>query len=238
MRMDARGMDFAALGEALRGSRDAKVRLSGVCGQRYIGAGLANPAIDIYGTPGNALGAYLDGSVIRVYGNAQDAIGDTMNAGSIYVYGSVGDGCGYAMRGGRIFIRDDAGYRAGIHMKAYGDSRPVLVIGRKAGDFLGEYQAGGTILVLGQGAEGCCVGPFCGTGMHGGKILLRGELPGGLPAQVRAAEAGREDMEELRALLADFCAAFGYDLESLLQERYWSLTPDTKNPYHMLYTQN
>ena len=49
--------------------------------------------------------------------------------------------------------RGNAGYRVGIHMKAYEDHRPVIVIGGKAGDYLGEYQAGGVLIVLGIGAE-------------------------------------------------------------------------------------
>lgn len=60
-----------------------------------------------------------------------------MNAGEIVVHGSIGDAAGYAMRGGRIFIRDSAGYRAGIHMKAYKDKIPLMVIGGAAGSFLG-----------------------------------------------------------------------------------------------------
>lgn len=35
------------------------------------------------------------------------------------------------MRGGRIYVRGDAGYRTGIHMKAYEDKTPVMIIGRK-----------------------------------------------------------------------------------------------------------
>ncbi len=95
------------------------------------------------------MGAYLDGCEIVVNGSAQDAIGDTMNDGLIVIHGNSGDAAGYSMRGGKIFIKGDAGYRAGIHMKAYKDKFPVLVIGGKAGSFLGEYQAGGIILVLG-----------------------------------------------------------------------------------------
>lgn len=53
------------------------------------------------------------------------------------------------MRGGEIYVRGNAGYRAGIHMKAYRDKRPVMVIGGRTGSFLGEYQAGGYIIVLG-----------------------------------------------------------------------------------------
>ena len=66
-----------------------------------------------------------------------------MNDGTIIVHGSIGDAAGYAMRGGEIFVRGSAGYRAGVHMKAYEDKLPVMVIGGCAGSFLGEYQAGG-----------------------------------------------------------------------------------------------
>lgn len=68
-----------------------------------------------------------------------------MNEGDIIIHGNVGDACGYGMRGGRIFIEGDCGYRGGIHMKAYQEHFPVVVIGGKAGSFLGEYQAGGLI---------------------------------------------------------------------------------------------
>lgn len=51
-------------------------------------------------------------------------------------------------------------------MKAYQDKQPVIVIGGRAGSFLGEYQAGGTILVLGQHTDGqarCRVFPCTGS---------------------------------------------------------------------------
>ena len=143
-------------------------------GQRYIGAGQSEGTIILNEVPGNALGAYLDGANIIVNCSAQDATGDTMNAGEITIHGSTGDAAGYAMRGGAIYVQGDAGYRAGIHMKEYKEKVPVLVIGGRTGSFLGEYQAGGIIVVLGIGSEDRQpVGNFCGTGMHGGRIYLR-----------------------------------------------------------------
>lgn len=106
------------------------------------------------------MGAYLDGSEIYVRGNAQDAVGDTMDDGLIVIDGCAGDAIGYAMRGGEIFVRGSVGYRAGIHMKEYKQKHPVLVVGGAAGSFLGEYQAGGTIIILGLGSSGQIVGPF------------------------------------------------------------------------------
>lgn len=58
-----------------------------------------------------------------------------MNDGRIVVHGDAGDAVGYAMRGGEIYVEGSAGYRAGIHMKAYQDKKPVIVIGGKAGSF-------------------------------------------------------------------------------------------------------
>ena len=53
-------------------------------------------------------------------------------------------------------------------MKAYEEKVPVMVIGGCAGSFLGEYQAGGVIVVLGIDSHAKkIVGNFPGTGMHG-----------------------------------------------------------------------
>ena len=49
--------------------------------------------------------------------------------GLVVVNGIAGDVVGYAMRGGKILIKGDVGYRVGIHMKAYKEKFPVLVIG-------------------------------------------------------------------------------------------------------------
>lgn len=237
MMLNAAHMPSQELCEAIRQDPSAALELSHVNGQRYLAVGCGAKTITIHGTPGNALGAYLDGARIVVRGNAQDATGDTMNAGEILVYGSAGDACGYAMRGGRIFVRDDAGYRAGIHMKAYRDKQPALIIGGRAGSFLGEYQAGGVIIVLGLGGSGeAPVGRFTGTGMHGGKMLLRCErLPDDLPAQVVAHRAEAADFESVAAPLGAYCEAFGLDREALCRDSFYVLEPDTANPYKQLY---
>ena len=143
--MQAKGLDYQALNASLRALGAAQVAVHGVMGQRYLGCGMQDQCLKLYGTPGNGLGQYLSGGTIEVFGSAQEATGDTMNAGEIIVHGRCGDAAGYGMRGGRILIRDEVGYRAGIHMKAYREHMPVMVVGRSAGSFLGEYLAGGLI---------------------------------------------------------------------------------------------
>lgn len=237
MNINAAGVHFKDLNERIKAA-EKEVVIDHCMGQRYIGSGLAGKEIVINGTPGNALGAYLDGSIITVHGNAQDATGDTMNDGTIYIAGSSGDATGYAMRGGKIFVKDDVGYRAGIHMKEYKEKSPVLVIGGAAGSFLGEYQAGGTIIVLGIGRKRP-VGNFCGTGMHGGRIYLRCQMPPmDLPRQIIVKKAEKEDMKAIEAYIREFCRAFGRSEKIVLDSDFYVLSPDSKNPYRQLYTQN
>ena len=174
-KIDASGLDFATLNETLRNT-DGDCKITGCLGQRFIAAGMGKRNITIVGTPGNALGAYLNGAKITVEGNAQDAVGDTMNEGLIIVNGNVGDAAGYAMRGGKMYVKGNVGYRAGIHMKEYKDKVPVLIVGGKAGSFLGEYQAGGKIIVLAiEENDRPIVSNFPCTGMHGGKMYLRSD---------------------------------------------------------------
>jgi len=239
MRIDVNDMPFRELNQRIKESPYHDIELYNLQGQRYIGTGLKNRKIDIHGVPGNSLGSFLDGASIEVFSSAQDTIGDTMNDGMIVVHGSAGDASGYAMRGGKIYIRDSAGYRAGIHMKAYKDKQPLLIIGDSAGSFLGEYQAGGTIIVLGLEQGGVPpVGYFCGTGMHGGKIILRADsLPIDLPKQVSASDATEEDLKEIRVLISEFCTFFSLDIEVVMQHHFFILRPDSANPYKQLYTQ-
>ncbi len=239
MMYDVSGLDFKALNELVRSSGE-ECDISGCCGQRFIAAGMDGKKINIDGIPGNALGAYLNGAEIYVHSNAQDAVGDTMNEGKIIVYGNIGDAAGYAMRGGKIYVRGNAGYRAGIHMKAYRDKKPVMIIGGVCGSFLGEYQAGGTIIVLGMNAgKKNIVGNFPGTGMHGGKMYLRGNCDGvRFPSQVTRHTATASDMEEIRGYLSEYCEYFGFDFDEIFRSEFTVISPDSNNPYKQMYVAN
>ena len=238
-KINASGLDFKTLNEKLRQS-GAACAIAHCCGQRFLAAGMTDVQLTIDGVPGNALGAYLNGAEITVNGNAQDAVGDTMNAGRIVIRGSVGDAVGYAMRGGEIFVRQNAGYRAGIHMKAYRDKVPALVIGGRTGSFLGEYQAGGRIVVLGLHTDGKpIVGNFPCTGLHGGKVFLRGSLEGvRFPPQVNVAPALPEDLAEIEPLIQSFCALFSLDAADLLGAPFTVVTPNHENPFRQMYVAN
>ncbi len=239
MILDAKSLDYKVLNDNLRKAQ-GNCSIIGCCGQRFIAAGMSDKEITIDGIPGNALGAYLNGATITVNANAQDAVGDTMNEGKIIVRGNIGDAAGYAMRGGKIFVKGNAGYRAGIHMKAYKDKVPVMIIGGTAGSFLGEYQAGGIIVVLGLQPENKkIVGFFPCTGMHGGKMFLRSDCRDiTFPSQVTARTADQSDIEELKLYLSEYCDVFGYDINEVLSSPFTVVTPDSKNPYKQMYVAN
>lgn len=235
MLINAEGLHFSDVNRQLKESSDTEIVIDNALGHRYIGSGAENKNITINGTPGNALGAYLFNCDITVNGNAQDATGDTMNSGRIVIHGNCGDTTGYAMRGGEIYIKGNAGYRVGIHMKQYKEQKPVIVVGGEVGDFLGEYQAGGIIIILGLNADNVPVGNFCGTGMHGGKIYIRTskELEG-LPSQVVLDKV--TDKSEITPFIKNFSELFETDADKLIEDDYVVLTPNTKNPYKQLYT--
>ncbi len=242
VKIDARGIVYRELNTRLRelvsdGAR--KIELKNVYGQRYIGTDLNKPVeIEIFGTPGNDLGAFMDGPRIIVRGNAQDGCGNTMNNGEIIVHGHAGDIIGLSARGGKIFIREDVGYRAGIHMKEYEGKKPVLVIGGTAQDFLGEYMAGGIMIILGLNLkEGeTHRANFIGTGMHGGVIYLKGSVDDfQLGKEVGVAELEENDRQALQRFVGEFAAHFGYDAKEILKHRFIKLFPLWLRPYGRLY---
>jgi len=214
----------------------SSIELKGVMGQRYLASTASAPDlyIAVHGTPGNDLGAFLNGPTIEVFGNAQDMTGNTMNSGRIIVHGNAWDVTGLAARGGQILVKGDTGYRVGIHMKEYGGSRPTMVIGGTAKDYLGEYMAGGTILVLGLGG-GAPVGRSLGAGMHGGRIFVRGTVgleqlgPGAAIVPLSP-----DDEKEVRGLLEEFENAFGAEVPGEMSE-YVKVAPSSSRPFSGYY---
>jgi glutamate synthase domain-containing protein 3 len=226
------------LREAVAGGAK-KIELQNVCGQRYIGTDLNTDVdIDIYGTPGNDLGAFMDGPKINVHGNAQDGCGNTMNNGRIIVHGHAGDILGMSARGGSIFVKEFIGYRAGIHMKEYQDKKPVVVVGGTAQDFLGEYMAGGVLVLLGldlkKGENHRA--KYVGTGMHGGVMYLRGGIdPYQVGKEVGITDLEDKDFQTLEKLVNEFAGYFGHDAKKIMSGKFIKLYPKYLRPYGRLY---
>jgi len=240
--IDADGLLFKELNARLRDAvaRGAqRIELRNVCGQRYIGTDLDRPVeIVVQGTPGNDLGMFMNGPRITVRGNAQDGCGNTMNEGEIIVHGHAGDIIGMAARGGKIFVRDDVGYRAAIHMKEYQGKKPALVIGGTAQDFVGEYMAGGVLVLVGLTLDGDLhhKASFVGTGMHGGVIYMRGRVEEHqLGREVGIGELDDGDRQVLGGLLREYAAHFGLDMTRIAGDRFVKLFAKFLRPYGRLY---
>jgi glutamate synthase domain-containing protein 3 len=243
MKIDAQGIYYRDLNLKIREAVAAgaeQIELDNINGQYFIGDGINRPVtITINGVPGNDLGAFMNGATIIVKENAQDNIGNTMNAGKVIVHGHAGDVLGYGMRGGRIHIRKDVGYRVGIHMKSYLDNKPVLVAGGKAGDFFGEYMAGGVLILLGMFSDDAAKpkhGYLFGTGMHGGIIYVRGGVDESrLAKEVSVFELDDNDRAELEGYVTDYCNDFGLDADEVLKEGFVKVGPRSKRPYGNMY---
>ncbi|MFX1573751.1 MAG: hypothetical protein ACFFB0_13460 [Promethearchaeota archaeon] len=221
--------------------------LNNVCGQRFIGAALqGNVEIIINGVPGNDLGIFMDGPKISVIGNCEDQTGNTMNEGTLIIYGDGGDVIGLSSRGGKIYVKGDVGYRVGIHMKEYKNQFPILIIGGTAKDFLGEYMAGGKIIVLGlkflpngtiiENQQPIC-GTELGTGIHRGVIYLRTDknVEGWLGVGAQVSELLEEEQKEIDFYIKDFCKTFNISLEIIRKKPFKAIKPISKRPFAMNY---
>ncbi len=239
-KIDAQNIPFKELNTLLRildQHNVEKVQIKNVYGQRYIGTDIkSSMKIDILGTPGNDLGAFMNGPIITVHGNAQDCIANTMNEGQIIIHGRAGDITGYGMRGGKLFIRDEVGYRCGIHMKEYLDKKPLLVVGGNAQDFLGEYMAGGTLVVLGLNLKDGQTHParHVGTGMHGGVLYIRGEVTH-IGKEVKVTAADQSDLKIIEDVVKEYCTHFNTNYDKIMTRQFYKISPASHRPYSRIY---
>ncbi|MFW9928494.1 MAG: hypothetical protein ACFFD1_03800 [Candidatus Thorarchaeota archaeon] len=223
------------------------IRINNVCGQRFIGAALKGDImIKINGIPGNDLGIFMDGPKILVNGNSEDQSGNTMNSGTIIINGDGGDVIGLSSRGGRIFIKGNVGYRVGIHMKEYEDKFPILIIGGTAKDFLGEYMAGGKIIVLGlkilsdntvvENQQPIC-GCELGTGIHNGSIYLRTNeiLEEKLGLGAKLFKISKEEWQEIFPFIMHFCNLFNIPKKIINAKSFKVVKPFSKRPFRSNY---
>ena len=239
--IDASNLMHRALNENLRRaiiSGNKEIRLKNVLGQRFIAAGLRDKVrIEIDGIAGNDLAVFMDGPEIYLHGNGEDGVGNTISGGKIAIFGNSGDLLGHSARGGKIFVRGDIGWRGGIHAKSYQDKFPVIIVGGRAGDYLGEYLAGGLIIVLGlTQSKKPLVGKFFGTGMHGGTMYFAGPISGAFPGrEVSAVPFGDGDLKLIQPYLAEFSQDFHLDLSEILKIPFQTLISQTSRPYGRLY---
>jgi glutamate synthase domain-containing protein 3 len=239
--IDAKDLHYTPLNQQIRkavneGAKEITIR--NLMGQRFIADGLKGEvSLLLHGVAGGDLGMFMSGPDITLYGNADHAPGNTMDAGSIAINGSAGDAVAHSMRGGKVFVRDTIGYRGGIHMKQYQDKRPVLVLGGSARSFLGEYMAGGLILVLRQFPDSMNEERGIGSGIHGGEIFIRGEIGDDcLGVGTKKDSCSREEINRITPLIHEFAEKFVIDPAPFLKSEYTRISPASARPFANKYT--
>lgn len=242
MQINAAGCHYRTLNQQIKDAvkrGEKTIELLNVNGQRYIGDGVSGDIkIIVNGVPGNDLGAFMSGPTIVVNSFAQDGVANTMNDGKIVIKGHAGDVLGYGMRGGKLFVKGNVGYRVGIHMKEYQDKIPVIIAGGRAGDFFGEYMAGGILILLNLNDEGPgrATGSYLATGMHGGVIYIRGNIDEyHLGDGVGIVELREADNIVLNKLLNEYCRDLDIKVDFVFKKPFAKLIPVSKRPYGKLY---
>jgi len=242
VRIDAREIHYTPLNQMIRravANGVTEIVIDNVLGQRFIADGLRGEGITITvnGVPGGDLGMFMSGPTLIVHGNADHAPGNTMDRGCIVIHGSAGDAVGHSMRGGRIYVRDDIGYRGGIHMKQYMEKRPVLVVGGSARAFLGEYMAGGLLIVLGLTGIPPLSERGVGSGIHGGEIFVRGNVPDNiLGVGAKQKPASDDEKHMIAPVIRDFASRFSLEPTPLLASDYTRIVPASTRPFANKYT--
>lgn len=239
--IDAHNLHYTPLNQQIRKAvREGvkEITVKNLMGQRFIADGLKGElSLILHGVSGGDLGMFMSGPEITLYGNADHAPGNTMDAGSIVIHGSAGDAVAHSMRGGKVFIRDNIGYRGGIHMKQYLDKRPVLVLGGSARSFLGEYMAGGLILVLRRIPDSMNEERGIGSGIHGGEIFIRGDINDDcLGFGTKKDICSSEDIKRIIPFIHEFAEKFGLDPAPFLNSEYTRISPASARPFANKYT--
>ncbi len=205
--VDARHIGYKDLDREIARVASIKsvIRVANVMGHRYIGIslprrGIRGVRVELYGVAGNCLANLNEANYFYVYGNAGDDCGDTMHGGKVVITGDARDVLGQALQGGRIFVGGNAGNRVGIQMREYRDRRPYLVIGGRVDDYLGEYMAGGVIVVLNKKSVPEPAGSYIGSGMVGGRIYIRGRVE---PSRIGSQPPRTEMIRFLKAMVLE-----------------------------------
>jgi NADPH-dependent glutamate synthase beta subunit-like oxidoreductase/glutamate synthase domain-containing protein 3/NAD-dependent dihydropyrimidine dehydrogenase PreA subunit len=175
------------------GAEPVFVRITGHAGQRVGAMGFPNTAIELLGPASDDLG--------------------WLNAGAeIVVHGHAGNGAANAMAQGRIYVGGNIGAR-GMTMTKHNPrfAPPELWVLGSAGDYFGEFMAGGVAVVCGHDAQtpDNVLGYRPLVGMVGGKVFLRGPHGGFSQADARQAPIGDADWAWLEENLKVFLKKIG-----------------------------
>ncbi|RPH52515.1 MAG: 4Fe-4S dicluster domain-containing protein [Desulfobacteraceae bacterium] len=185
--------------------------------------------IKITGRPGQRVGSMgVSNTQIEVTGPASDDVG-WLNAGAhIVVCGNAGNGVANGMAQGKVCIAGNIGAR-GMTMTKHNPrfEPPELWILGSAGDYFGEFMAGGIAVICGVNPQtpGNVLGyrPF--VGMVGGKVFFRGPHGGFSLTDAKLIPIGDDDWCWLVKNTEEFLGAINHQgvLTTICNREEWQL---------------
>jgi NADPH-dependent glutamate synthase beta subunit-like oxidoreductase/glutamate synthase domain-containing protein 3/NAD-dependent dihydropyrimidine dehydrogenase PreA subunit len=230
-RVDSRLIEEQLQSAVAQGLRNFEIKAYGQhgIGGRLWRAGDDAVNIKISGQPGQRVGSMgFPNTSIEVLGPASDDVG-WLNAGAeIVVHGNVGNGCANAMAQGKIYVAGNVGAR-GMTMTKHNprfDPPELWVLG-SAGDYFGEFMAGGTAVICGYDAQNSenVLGYRPLVGMVGGKVFFRGSHSGYSKSDAKLVAIEDDDWAWLIENLRLFLNRIGRSelVESLSDRTRWQL---------------
>lgn len=191
------------------GGKPVRVKITGRPGQRVGSMGFKNTFIDIIGPASDDVGWLNAGAHIVVRGNAGNGIANAMAQGKVYIAGNIG-------ARGMTMTKHNPRFEP-----------PELWVLGSAGDYFGEFMAGGIAVVCGVNPQtpGNVLGyrPF--VGMVGGKVFFRGPHAGFSQADAKLLPINESDWEWLVKNLEHFLKEINHSglYANLCNREEWQL---------------
>jgi NADPH-dependent glutamate synthase beta subunit-like oxidoreductase/glutamate synthase domain-containing protein 3/NAD-dependent dihydropyrimidine dehydrogenase PreA subunit len=191
------------------GNEPVHVNIYGQCGQRVGAMGYPNTNIEIMGPASDDVGWLNAGAQIVVHGNAGNGVANAMAQGKVYVAGNIG--------------------ARGMTMTKHNPRMepPELWVLGSAGDYFGEFMAGGIAVICGHKSQNpdniLGYRPF--VGMVGGKVFFRGPHTGYSQTDARTIPISDDQWQWLSDNLRRFTERISRHelLDTLLDRNTWQL---------------
>ncbi|MFW6428756.1 MAG: FAD-dependent oxidoreductase [Desulfosalsimonas sp.] len=191
------------------GDEPLDIRVTGQSGQRLGSMGFAGTRIENMGPASDDTGWLNAGAEIVVHGHASNGTANAMAQGRVYVAGSIG-------ARGMTMTKSNPRF-----------APPELWVLGSAGDYFGEFMAGGIAVICGTEARtpGNVLGYRPLVGMVGGRVFFRGPHDGYSKSDARLVPITDEDWQWLEQNLQRFLKSIGrtelYD--ELAERERWQL---------------
>ncbi len=197
------------------GTEKTYIRITGQSGQRTGSMGNANTRIEVMGPASDDIGWLNAGARIIVHGHTSNGVMNGAAQGKVYIGGSIG------ARGMTMTKRNPR------------FEPPELWILGTAGDYFGEFMAGGIAVICGHNSslQDQILGHRPLVGMVGGKVFVRGSVQGFSQKDAKLSPLPDEEWSWLLANLGIFLEKINKTelLKSFSKRSQWQLL-EAKSP--------